>query len=225
MGLVYLEAFNRLITSIDDPRLLETAVAVETADRSKLVWQVRVLPLPSANAATATCSTDFPELSQLLASTGSMDARVAPASSSTDPCLPMPSTGLQTLENQLYRIEVFQGGDRSKATIKWSRNNGSIVTQVTQINSPTLLTVASLQGVDDVLGFANDNWVEISTDAIELNSVGTSGGSNTGMMAKIIVDPTHSQVTLDRPLDSQVYRDRSHQGDCKDAAVGYGLKR
>ena len=201
VGLVYLEAFDRLITSIDDPRLLETAVGIETADRSKMVWQVRVLPLPSANPATALCSTDFTELTQLQAGTGSMDARVAPGSSSTNPCLPIPSTGLQTLENQLYRIEVFQGGDRSKSTFKWSRNNGYIVTQVTQINSSTLLTVASL-GVDDVLGFANDDWVEISSDAIELNSVGGTANT-TGMMAKIIVDTTHSQVTLDRPLDAR----------------------
>ncbi len=40
------------------------------------------------------------------------------------------NAGYQSLENQLYRVEIHSGADISggKVTFKWSRDNGSVVT-------------------------------------------------------------------------------------------------
>ena len=53
-------------------------------------------------------------------------------------CQPIPSAGYQGLENQLYRVEIHQGGPMAWATFKWSRENGSVVTQVTSYSGPVV---------------------------------------------------------------------------------------
>jgi len=59
-------------------------------------------------------------------------------------------------------------------TFKWSRENGSVVTPVTAIqttnNETLVLTVANL-GRDAVLGFSDGDWVELTDDTHELNGL------------------------------------------------------
>ncbi len=62
---------------------------------------------------------------KITASTGDISAQ--------GPCLPSPQAAYRRLENQLYRIEVHQGGARSQATFKWSRDNGSVLTRITNV--------------------------------------------------------------------------------------------
>ena len=52
---------------------------------------------------------------------------------------------------------------------KWSRDNGSVVTAITKIDGADV-SVHDL-GPDDVLGFAPDQWVEISDDNVELKGL------------------------------------------------------
>jgi hypothetical protein len=80
-------------------------------------------------------------------------------------CLPAPHAAYRGLENQLYRIEVHRGGPLAQATFKWSRDNGSVVTRITQLSGP-VVTVDSL-GPDANLGFAPLDWVEITDDRSE----------------------------------------------------------
>ncbi len=82
-----------------------------------------------------------------------------------------PSAGYRRLENQLYRVEVHQAGPRASATFKWSRDNGTVVTSVEKISGKDVI-VHDL-GPDDVLGFADGQWVELTDDALEL--AGTPG--------------------------------------------------
>jgi Family of unknown function (DUF6519) len=77
-------------------------------------------------------------------------------------CQPIPAAGYQGLENQLYRVEIHQGGKFNQATYKWSRENASVVASITDING-AILTVNSL-GPDANLGFQPNDWVELIDD-------------------------------------------------------------
>lgn len=79
-------------------------------------------------------------------------------------CQPTPAAGYIGLENQLYRVEIHQGGDETQATFKWSRENASVVVGVTQAPSGKNVTVDSL-GPDANLGFSPNQWVEIYDDS------------------------------------------------------------
>ncbi|HWU80386.1 MAG TPA: DUF6519 domain-containing protein, partial [Caulobacter sp.] len=164
----YLEAWRRPVTGIEDPDIREVALAgADTTIRLKTVWQVRVLPVKTSDAGGLTCNTALSEWDRLVApTTGLMSARGEPSASGDDPCLTPPAAGYRRLENQLYRIEIHQGGDRDAATLKWSRDNGSVVTAVETFNGQQL-TVHDL-GRDTTLGFANGQTVELVSDALEL---------------------------------------------------------
>jgi hypothetical protein len=93
-------------------------------------------------------------------------------------------------ENQFYRVEIHQPGSLlpggaslqvtsippGTGTFKWSRENASIQTAVTEIkvgiNSAgqpaTVLTVHGL-GRDQVVGFSADNWIEITNQTLDDN--------------------------------------------------------
>jgi hypothetical protein len=85
-------------------------------------------------------------------------------------CQPTPSAGYRGLENQLYRVEIHQHGDETKATFKWSRDNGSVVAAITNV-SGNQVYVDSL-GPDANLGFSPGQWVEITDDRNEFGEFG-----------------------------------------------------
>jgi hypothetical protein len=81
-----------------------------------------------------------------------------------------PAAGYKGLENQLYRVEIHRGGPQGTATFKWSRDNATVATRVTEIHGGTRLVVESL-GRDDVLGFHPGDWIEILDDWHELHGL------------------------------------------------------
>lgn len=107
-------------------------------------------------------------------SDGGLTARVQEQDTPTGPCIVPPRAGYRGLENQLYRVEIHDGGrldERSgKVSFKWSRDNGSVVTKCLGQSGEKgeLLTVAST-GRDRVLGFSAGQWVELIDDTHELN--------------------------------------------------------
>src|SRR5262249_31412660 len=114
------------------------------------------------------CNSPLSEWDDITApSTGTLNAHTVQPQGANNPCLLPPSAGYQRLENQLYRVEVHQGGTRNKATFKWSSDNGSILTSIISINNKKV-TVHDL-GRDEILGFANGQWVEIIDDESELS--------------------------------------------------------
>jgi len=85
---------------------------------------------------------------------------------STDVCITSPESSYRGIENQLYRVEIHQGGENQQATFKWSRDNGSVVTGV-ELNGNELT-------VDSVRGLAVGRWLELTNDGQELRGeVGT----------------------------------------------------
>lgn len=176
--LFYLDLWTRPVTFLEDPGLIDKAVAVDTTGRLQTVWQVKWMAFPSGT--TYTCQTPDSQVAYPPASTGRLSTGVVPLPSA-GPCCLTTGSGYTGVENQCYRVEIHQGGagsdtaSASGATFKWSRENGSVSTGVTAITSGTnsankpasVLTVMTL-GRDQVLGFLPGNWIEVRDDWSEL---------------------------------------------------------
>ncbi len=157
--ILYLVGWQREINFHDDPHIKEVALGeADTTTRLKNVWQVRMLKV--SNLPSPGCTTSFPEWDALInLPLGKLMADADTNTTEIKPCSLPPGSGYTGMENQLYRIQVLKGGDRSVATFIWSRDNGSVETNIIQASADTV-TVADI-GKDHVLGFANGQWVEI----------------------------------------------------------------
>ncbi len=211
----YLDVWKRAVTSLQDPTLVDSAIGIDTSGRMQTVWQVRWMNATPAGGGTAiTCPTPDANVPYPPASAGQLSTQVLPNPTS-GPCCLTPGTGYTGLENQFYRVQIHQGGPLGKATFKWSRENASVATSVTQIatkgnaagNQATVLTVTSL-GRDQVLHFSNGNWIELLDDNAELDGMPDANypaGSpytfgNPGLLCQIdYVDPTTNEIYLVTP--------------------------
>jgi len=172
--LVYLDVWQRHLTFLDDPRLLETALGgVDTTTRVKNVWQARTL----AVTGTPDCSGDYADFTELTqASTILMQARTQPVPDANDPCQMAEGSGYKSLENQLYRVEIHSllAADQAKGigragVWKWSRENGSVEVALKAVDlAQKRLTVDSL-GRDEKLGIRKGDFVELTDDLLELS--------------------------------------------------------
>jgi Family of unknown function (DUF6519) len=205
IGLVYLDAWMRHVTPLDDPLIQEKALGdADTATRARTAWQVKVLPLPGV-APPVACDAKLAPWDELVAaSTGTLEAVTHPPATTADPCEPPPRAGFTRLENQLYRVEIHRGTNGgAPPTFKWSRENGSIVTDVRSFDANDWITVGSM-GRDEQLGFAKDQWVELVNDFSELNTDGTVRGQLTRI---IDVNPAKNAIRLaDTAADTALAR-------------------
>ena len=162
--LAYLDVWERHITTLDNPAIREVALPVpDTSTRMKTVWQVNLLGIGDRGSAVG-CISQIPAWDALTAaSTGELAARAEPDASSSDPCMVPAKAGYRRLENQLYRVEIHDGGAiPGNVTFKWSRNNGADVEKWEKTDGSNI-TVSSA-GQDSVLGFAPGQWVELFSD-------------------------------------------------------------
>jgi hypothetical protein len=162
---VYLDVWEREITALEDPSILEIALGgVDTTTRTHVVWQIKLL------AGQSTCAPNWNTL--FPPSTGMMQAQAQPNAGASTPCAVPAQAGYTSLENQLYRVEVHTPGTAATATFKWSRDNASVVAAWISSPANNQLVVSTL-GRDQVLGFAGGQWVELTDDTHELT--GTPG--------------------------------------------------
>ncbi len=155
-----------------------------TAQLGEINAALDKLPPPQPPA----CGATFSEWDALHRPGGLLNPRAVPGDPSDDPCELPPGAGYTRLENQLYRVEVHLPGKLGTATFKWSRDNGAVVTPIDKISGSSVF-VDSL-GPDDVLGFANGQWVELTDDALELNG-------KPGQLAMIVdVKPATRELVL-----------------------------
>ncbi|GAA1920829.1 hypothetical protein GCM10009716_31850 [Streptomyces sodiiphilus] len=173
--LVCLKVWERTVTAAEDPQLREVALGPavpDTAARTKVVWQV--LPLPGAELELP--DGEAPDADTLRAAfrlwshrRSAPAARLAarserPAGADDDPCAVPPDARYRGVENQLYRVEVHQGGaGDGNATFKWSRENGSVVFSVAGLDG----TWAELEspGGDEKLDLHAGDLVEFGDTA------------------------------------------------------------
>ncbi|MEA2560682.1 MAG: hypothetical protein QOH06_2186 [Acidobacteriota bacterium] len=185
-AIVYLDVWEREVTYIEDPDILEPALGgPDTATRLQVVWQVKVRATASPR-----CGLDLNAL--FPPSAGRLTSKAVAPPASDDPCVLPPTGNYRGLENRLYRVEVHTGGTLGTATYKWSRENASIASRVTKISGKTI-TVNRI-GRDKVLRFQPGDWVEITDDILELQGA-------RGHMAKVVVpDEANQTLELDRAL-------------------------
>ena len=184
--LVYLDVWQRHLTALDDGAIRETALGgPDTATRVKTIWQVK-----TAKVDQPKCISDAADWAKIVTpSTGHLTARAKPGEDTDTPCVLPPGAGYRRLENQLYRVEIHQPGERGKATFKWSRDNGTVVTKLAGPINGKEVKVDDL-GRDAVLGFNPGDWVELLDDATDLNGV-------SGVLAQIdIIERATKKVVL-----------------------------
>jgi hypothetical protein len=205
--LVYLDVWQREVTHIEAPDLVEVAVGVDTTARWQTAWQVRLLEPASPGL---TCSTDdedidgWPEL--VRPSDGRLTNDTVEVDDADNPCELPPGSGYRGLENQTYRVEIHDGGEPGTATFKWSRENASVVLPVVEMVSPTVLRLASV-GKDEVLRVSTGDWVEILDDNLEYDG-------EPGAMRKVTVDDAERTITFDDALPAEL-----QPADAADAAA------
>ena len=199
--LAYLDVWQREVTHWQYPDLVEKAVGVDTTTRLQTVWQVKLL----SNIGNATCATPDGDVAGWPAVIGPSGARLTTLTGNVpgdpNPCLVPPAAGYKGLENQLYRVEVHHGGPLGTATFKWSRDNATIISGVSEIQGGNRLVVDSV-GRDEVLGFHAGEWIEILDDWHELHG-------RPGLLRRIRpgdgVDSATRSILLEDPLPAGLF--------------------
>ncbi len=170
----YADVWRRHVTALEDPAIRETALGgPDTATRTQTFWQVKLVAV-DAGSNCLSAARSWQDV--LAAPTGKLRARTHPGAPAAEPCIVPANAGYTRLENQLYRVEVHQGGTLGAgATFKWSRENGSVISEWQSLDAgnPTRLTVrdgriAQVSGADQ-----QPPWVEVTDDVHEIQ--GTPG--------------------------------------------------
>lgn len=181
-----------------------------------------------ADAAKDRCATTQRML-QLLDTAQPLLAARARYTGDDDPCALSASSEYRGRENQLYRVEIHQGGlagGDAPATFKWSRENGAVGFRVVRTSSPSggqPSTVVELEalGRDRRYGICEGDWVELLDDD-------TVFGQQVDSLMKVTrIDPAKLLVQLaGKPASSievarhAILRRWDHQGS---AQVGGAL--
>jgi len=175
--LVYLDVWERHITSLEDIALRESALGAlgpDTTTRAKVVWQVKITNKLADGKTDISANTKCEDVKNSYWSDwlvkwqpenrGQLKAKALEASSSAteDACITAPTARYRSTENQLYRVEIHKSGKAGTARFKWSRDNGSVLFPITQFGEGTI-TLGDL-GRDDFHTLEPGQWVELVDD-------------------------------------------------------------
>lgn len=158
--MAYLDVWEREVTALEDFDLLELALGgPDTATRTRIVWQVRLIRVADESAVLLNCGdVQFPQPSMIR-------PRLTLAARS----LRLPD------ENQLYRIEVHTPGKLDTATFKWSRDNGAVAALIqppgSDASNTNKLVITRQVQPDQGGGFAADQWIEVTDEARLLQGI------------------------------------------------------
>jgi hypothetical protein len=185
--LVYLDVWERHISYLEDEgdlNIREVALGgPDTATRTKVVWQVKVMPTDGIPPADIPLAVPQPTLSHAY-----LCARAKQEQPQSNPCVMQPEARYRGAENQLYRVEIHTGGEVQDATFKWSRENASVVYPIISLQGTTA-TLASL-GRDKHLSLTVGDWVEIVDDDRTLCR-------KPGLLVQVdVIEPTVMTVTF-----------------------------
>jgi hypothetical protein len=238
-NLIYLDVWERQITSLEDDNIREVALGVtgpDTATRARVVWQVKVIrdttfaeliktilgEISDSEKKTQSV-TDIEALTEKLkamfqsANRGYLkamakeDAEVTP-----NACITPPDARFRGAENQLYRVEIHNGGtawqpsavksvkERAAvgaeptlqgATFVWDRNDGSFLFSFSGLTANSqdkivTLTLDSLGRDESRFILEKDDWVEV------IDEDKFQHGTPSPLLQVASVDPLTLEVTL-----------------------------
>lgn len=170
--LMYLDVWQRHLSALQAPAIREVALGgPDTATRAQTVAQVKALALPAASPFDWNCDSSLPAWDALVnAPRPLLAARTEPQLAAANLCEIAATAGYRRLENQLYRVEVHEGG--AHPSFKWSRENGSVAYAVLGVSvdvarQQTTVRVAA-RGRDDTLDVAAHDRLELIDDDTEL---------------------------------------------------------
>lgn len=159
--LAYLEAWERTVTHVEDPGLLEQALggSLDTCARGQIVGQVKLA------ACTGLTPAEVLGAFAVKAPQGTLEISAASQAATQDPCAIPEVEGYTGGDNRLYRFEVHTGGGLGACTIKWSRNNGAELYRVAEITTPGGVTAFKLAPGADL---RDGDLVELLDDCVDL---------------------------------------------------------
>ena len=163
----YLARCEEHLTAVQREEIREVALrGPDTSTRTRVSWQVRLTD-PLADDRCATLAAELPSAG----GAGRLRARAEPVEVTASECSVAPAGGYRRLENQLYRVEIHDSGPidpgaaNGHATYKWSRDNGSMLARLEELDESGPSVTVSTTGRDDVLGFAAEQWVEVTDES------------------------------------------------------------
>ncbi|MDQ7775052.1 MAG: DUF6519 domain-containing protein [Paracoccus aminovorans] len=168
--LIHLELRKDQVSALQDGLLADPALSgADTAVRERALWRVALRPVSLSDAERAElirragCG-HAPDFADWQPGTGRMSAGTAPAADLPEDsdCLIPPDAGYLSQENQLYRVEILQGGSRAQARFGWSRENGSVQARLARNAAGQFILQAARE--DEALGFPSGTWVEVVDD-------------------------------------------------------------
>jgi photosystem II stability/assembly factor-like uncharacterized protein len=169
--LMYLDAWQRHVSALEAPAIREVALGgPDTATRAQTMAQVRAMALPPSSPFDWNCGSTIDTWDALLHEPRPLlAARAEPQLAASGLCEIAATAGYRRLENQLYRVEVHEGG--LTPTFKWSRENGSVAyavagVSVDEAQQRTTVRLAA-RGRDTNLDLAVHDRVELVDDDAE----------------------------------------------------------
>jgi hypothetical protein len=212
--LAYLEVCERHVTSYEDEDSQELSVGFlevalrgpDTTTRTQVSVRLHTLPLDQAPNPADVWKTDYQAFVQRLSDakrvrvpTVQLRARAAIPPGTDTLCAIPPESRYRGPENQLSRVEVQQGGAPGETTLKWSRDNGSVIFPIVSIDEKRV-TLRSL-GRDADRSLEKGDWVEVSDD------VASAAGRVDTLFQVDDVDADSSTVTLSAAVPNDLARD------------------
>lgn len=221
--LLYLDVWERHVSYLQDDHIREVALdGPDTCCRAQVMWQLRVL--------VETESLQCNAVDRLLpVGTGNLRAQAKTDKAPQELCVIPPESNYRGPENQLYRVEVHNGGAATAtdatdgATFKWSRENGSVefpILKLVKSNENWIATLGSL-GRDRRFGLKPGDWVEVEDDvqsaAVKPGALGRIEAITREDSAVTLKFPDGAEIT---PYDNSdvaakhpLLRRWDHQGD------------
>jgi hypothetical protein len=202
--LAYLDVWQREVTALECPSLVEPSLGVNTTARLQTVWQVRLFHGISEDVECSTPDSDIRGWSDVIApSAGRLSTRAVDAPPTDGPCELPPEGGYRGLENHLYRVEIHEGGGIDNATFKWARDNATVATRVGEVMSQNQLRLKSL-GREAVLQFNIGDWIEITDEWRELSGKDGDPAKRHGEIRRIkAVHEESRTITLNADLPQE----------------------
>lgn len=200
--MAYLDVWESAISAVEDPAIRELALGgPDTALRTKVMWRVEIEQLSKPFEYIDERDLDMREaslagqFSSRARQPARMAARIERGEGSSKICSISINDRYGYLGNNLYRVEIQEPGRQGVASFKWSRDNGSIVRSLENIDRKTITLLDPARNCAQI--FHPGQYVEITDDLREAR------GEN-GEFRRIEA-MEGLRLTLERDIDPQSF--------------------